>query len=460
MFIQSDLTQLRNRVIGAVLLPGMPGYDDERATFNLSTPLAPALVVAAASTADVQAAIGFATEHGLAVAVRGGGHLQPRDAAGQLLLTLDRMTSVEIDQDRQTVRVTGSPRWEKILAVAAKSGLAPMNGSSPNVGAVGYLLGGGLSPVLGRLHGYASDHVTSIQVVTADGELRTVTATHEPALFFALRGSKGNLGVVTGIEFRLFPISTVYAGGLWLPGARVAEALPAWRDWAATLPEEASTSIAVQRLPDLPGVPEPLAGAFVLHLRYSYVGEAGRGEELLAPMRALGETVFDTVGTLPYGESGTLHNDPPAPLPYYDRAMGLRALPDDLLATLVELTGPDADCPLVSVEIRLLGGALDRPPAAPDAIPSRGVPFNLFAIGVSAPDQAAPLKDYLETFAATLAPWRHARSMVNFVSPEEGHTPGELREIYGPELYDRIVAVKEKYDPDNLFRVNHNIVRA
>ncbi|BCY09324.1 FAD-binding oxidoreductase [Actinoplanes sp. L3-i22] len=458
MSTEFDVTALASQLTGPIFLPGDPGYDLECATFNLNSPLTPAIVVGAASVRDVQLAIRFATGHGLAVAVRGGGHLQPRTGEGQLMLTLDRMTSWTVDASRASVRVTGSPRWGQLMAPLAAHGLAAMNGSSPHVGVVGYLLGGGLSPVLARSHGYASDHVTAIEVVTADGELRR--ATEHSDLFFALRGAKGNLGVVTAVEFGVFPIPAVYGGGLWFPVDRLATLLPAWRDWAPTLPERAGTSLGIQRLPDLPGMPEPLRGAAVVHLRYSYVGGAAEGEALLTPMRGLGDPVFDTVTEMPYAASGTIHNDPPEPLPYFDLGTGLRWLPDAALAALVELTGPDSGCPLVNVEIRLLGGALDRAPDAPDAVPTRGLPYQFTAFGIGGPEQAGFVNGWLTRVIEGMRPWADPRQMLNFISPEAGLTPGELRGIYGADLYDRVVAVKEKYDPANTFRVNHNLVRA
>ncbi len=250
MTAQLDVAALKTRLTGPIFLPGDPGYDTECATFNLNTPLTPAIVVGAATVADVQAAVRFAADNGLAVATRGGGHLVPRTGKGQLMLTLDRMTSWTIDAPNASVRVTGSPRWGQLMEPLGEHGLAGMNGSSPNVGVVGYLLGGGHSPVLARSHGFASNHITSIEVVTGDGERRTATATENPDLFFALRGSKGNVGVVTAVEFGVFPIPAVYGGGLWFAIDKLAELLPLWRDWAAKLPVQAGTSVGIQRLPD------------------------------------------------------------------------------------------------------------------------------------------------------------------------------------------------------------------
>src|SRR5262249_30201426 len=157
---------------------------------------------------------------------------------------------------------------------AAEHGLAPLNGALSTVGVVGYTLGGGHSPTLGRSQGYAADHVRSIEIVTADCELRKATQDSEPGLFWALRGGKGNFGVVTALEFDLFPVSELYGGGLYFPGARMAEVLHVWRVWAAELPESATTSVAILRLPPVPDIPEPLRGAFVLHVRFAFLGPA------------------------------------------------------------------------------------------------------------------------------------------------------------------------------------------
>jgi FAD/FMN-containing dehydrogenase len=455
---QLDLTILRAQVDGPVLTPGDPGYAAETATYNLLTPMAPAVVVGAAGVEDVRTAIRFAAERGLAVATRGGGHLQPRTGAGQVALTLDRMTSVEIDPVAQTARVTGSPRWTEVIDAAAPHGLAPVSGSTGTTGVVGYLLGGGMSPVLGRPHGYGSDHITEIEVVTADGVHRTCSPTVEPDLFKMLRGSKGNVGVVVAMTFGLIPIGPVTAGGLWFAGERAAEVLPVWRDWAETLPDSATTSVAIQRLPPLPDIPEPVRGAFVVHVRFSSIGDPDDAAKLITPIRDLGSPLMDTVGLLPYAQSWTIHADPQEPLPYLDRSLGLRALSDDTIAALLGRVGPGTGCDLVSVEVRALGGALDRPPAAPDVVPTRGLPFQLFAFGVGGPDLFEHNTRQLEGMITAMRPWDHGPRMVNFVSPEEGLTPADLSAIYGPALYRRVVELKSRFDPQNVFRVNHNLI--
>jgi FAD/FMN-containing dehydrogenase len=453
-----DVAGLRRTLVGPVLLPGDDGYDAEVASFNLNNTLAPAVAVGVASVADVQAVVLFAAAHDLAVAVRATGHQVAKDVYGAVLINTSRMDGVRIDADIRTARVEPGVRWGAVVAEAAKHQLAPMSGSSPNVSVIGYTLGGGQSPVFGRSLGYAADHVTLIEVVTADGELRRVTADSEPDLFWALRGGKGNYGVVTAIEFELFPITEFYGGGMHFAGERMADVLRVWRTWAPTLPEQATTSVAVQRLPPLPELPEPLRGAFVLHVRFAYLGTAEEGERLFAPIRAAAPPVLDMIAMRPYTESPLIHLDPPEPLPYYDRTTTLREFSAKALGTLVEFAGPESANPLVNIEIRALGGALDREPAVPDAVPTRGIPYVLFAFGVGGPDAAGEMRGWLERMVQTFAPFAvDERRMLNFLSIDEATTPEQTRLVYGAERYDRLAVIKRRFDPANIFRMNHNI---
>jgi hypothetical protein len=441
-----------------VLLPIDEGYAAEVATYNLNNPLTPAVAVGATSFADVQATVRFATLHHLPVAVRATGHQVARDARRAVLINTARMDGVRIDAVKRTARVEAGVRWGALVTEAAKHGLAALSGSAPMVSVIGYTLGGGHSPLLGRSRGYAADHVTSLDVVTADGEFRHVTPDSEPDLFWALRGGKGNLGVVTAIEFELFDIAEFYGGGLHFAGERMADVLRVWRTWAPTLPEQATTSVAVQRLPPLPALPEPLQGAFVLHVRFAYLGSAEEGERLIAPIRAVTTPLIDGVQLRPYTENALIHLDPPDPVPYYDRTTTLKALSPAALDKFIELTGPDSDCPLTSVEIRALGGALDREPAVPNAVPTRGIPYLVFAAGIGNPDESDLLRGYLDRIVRELAPWVvDERRMLNFLSIDEAETPDEVRRVYGPERYDRLARIKGHYDPQNMFRMNHNI---
>ncbi|WP_127504694.1 FAD-binding oxidoreductase [Actinoplanes solisilvae] len=459
MASESDFQQLAKEVDGPVLRHSDPGYDTECFTYNLLTPLRPAVVVGATSPADVQAAVRFAGEHGLAVGIRGGGHMQPYPAEDAVLVTLDRFSDVTVHTERSTARVTGAARWSQVIDATTPYGLAPMSGSSTTVAAIGYTLGGGQSPIFGRPYGYASDHVRSFDIVTADGVLRTVNADEEPELFAALRGGKGNFGVVTAMEIELFPVTSVLAGGIYFPAEKLGTLLRTWRDWAETLPERATTSIAVQNLPPIDELPEVLRGAHVVHMRYAYLGPAGVGRALLEPLRGVGTELLNTIAEQPYRQAATLHNDPVGPIPYQDRSLGLAALPDEAVETFAALTGPGSGSLLASVELRALGGALDRRPETPDSVPSRGLPYQLFAFGVGNGDLIPVLHDQLEHLFAEMRPWADPqhRRMLNFLSPEEALDPGTLSEVYGAANYDRLLAVKQRFDPHTMFRMNHTL---
>ncbi|MDX3240044.1 FAD-binding oxidoreductase [Streptomyces sp. ME03-5709C] len=454
----ADAAELASLVSGPVLLPGGEGYGAECRIHNLNVSLEPALAVGAANAADVQAAVRFAARQGRPVTVKTTGHQQVDPARGGVLISTRRMKGIAIDADRRRARVEAGVIWQEVIDQAATAGLAPVSGSAPLVGVVGYTLGGGLSPVLGRSRGYAADHVRSLEVVTADGELRQVTADSDPELFWALLGGKGNFGVVTALEFDLFPLTHFYGGGIHFPGERLADVLHAWRTWQSTMPEEMTSSVAVQRLPPLPELPEPLRGAFVVHVRIAFLGPVAEGERLIAPLRAAAPALIDAVGEMPYTAMGALHMDPPTPMPYYDRTTMLREFPAEAADKLIELLGPESDCPLVSVELRMLGGALDREPAVPNAVSTRGLPFVLFGFGVGAPDQAAYLREELDELMGAMEPWADRRRMVNFLSTEEATDPERLSEVYGAERYQRLTAAKKTYDPTNMFRINHNIL--
>ncbi|MFJ4846571.1 FAD-binding oxidoreductase [Streptomyces sp. NPDC088733] len=443
---------------GPVLLPGDEGYDTECQIYNLNLSLEPALAVGAADAADVQAAISFAACQGRPVTVKTTGHQQVDPARGGVLISTRRMKGICVDADRRSARVEAGVIWQEVIDRAAAVGLAPVSGSAPLVGVAGYTLGGGLSPVFGRSLGYAADHVRSLEVVTADAELRHVTAESDPELWWALLGGKGNFGVVTALEFDLFPLTRFYGGGIYFPGEHLADVLHAWRSWQSDMPEEMSSSLAVQRLPPLPELPEPLRGAFVVHVRFAFLGPMAEGERLITPLRAAAPALVDAVGEMPYTAMGAIHMDPPAPMPYYDRTTMLRAFPAEAADKLIELLGPGSDSPLVSVEIRMLGGALDREPAVPNAVSSRGLPFVLFGFGVGSPEQAGFLGGALEEIMKAMEPWADGRRVVNFLSVEEATDPERLSQVYGAERYRRLTAAKKAYDPTNMFRVNHNIV--
>ncbi|WIV54106.1 FAD-binding oxidoreductase [Amycolatopsis nalaikhensis] len=438
-----------------VFRPGEPGYAEECFSFNPNHPLEPAVVVAAETADDVAQAVRFARARSMPVAVNATSHHVVHPAREAVLVTTSRLGEVTVDVERRTARVGAGVRWQQVLDEAGKAGLAPIAGSAPAVGVVGYTLGGGLSPVLGRSLGYAADHVRRIELVTADGEQRVATPEDEPDLFWALRGGLGNFGVVTAMEFDLFPHARFHGGGLYFPGADAAAVLHAWREWAPTLPEDATTSVMLQRLPPLPALPEPLRGAFVVHLRFAFLGTPEEGERLLAPMRAAAPVVLDLVGDKPFPAIGEIHLDPTDPIPHHSGAVSLAEFGPDVVGKLLELAGPGVDCPLLGLEVRALGGALDREPSVPNAVPSRGVPFLVFGLAVGGPESRDELAGHLAHVSAELRPWALPRRLPTFLLGDDV-AEDRVRAAYGAQ-YERLAAVKKRYDPENVFRFTHNI---
>ncbi|MGC4748374.1 FAD-binding oxidoreductase [Micromonospora sp. DT201] len=449
--------RLTAQTVGPVLLPGDERYDAECASYNLAIPQQPALVVGAANATDVQAAVRFAAEQGLPVAVLATGH-SALPSAGALLITTRRMDEVIIDAEARTARIEAGVRWQQVVDAAAKHGLAPLNGAAPTVGAVSYTLGGGLSPI-GRTFGFAADHVHLIELVTADGELRKVTAANEPELFWALRGGKGNFGVVTAMEFALFPVSKIYGGGLFFPGEQAAEVFKAWGQWTAGVPDELTSSVALLQLPPMPEVPEPLRGRLVAHVRIAYLGTAEEGERLIAPLRAIAPTLIDSVAEMPYSAVGSIHADPPTPIPFTDRSELLREFTPELVDAIIAHAGPGTGSPLVVLEIRQLGGALDRRPEPTNAIDLQGAAFTFYAVAVGGPDQAEAFQSYLTQLVQAIQPWSTGRRFVNFLGASDATAEG-VAAAYAPKTYERLAAIKRSYDPTNIFRVNHNITPA
>jgi FAD/FMN-containing dehydrogenase len=452
-----DTAALVTAVAGSVLLPGDSGYDDERAVFNLNHELLPAVIVVAQRAIDVQAAVAFAAGQHRPVLVKATGHQVVGTAQGAVLITTHRMNEVAIDPVRRTAKVGAGARWADVVQKGAESGLAPLNGSNPTVGVVGYTLGGGLSPTLGRSHGYAADHVRSLDVVTADGELRHVDAESDPELFWALRGGKGNFGVVTALEFGLFQVSRLYGGGIYFPGERMADVLRVWTAWLPDTPETMISSFAALRLPPLPQVPKPLRGVFAVSLRIAYDGTAEDGERLIAPLRAIAPAILDTVADMPYTAVASIHDEPTEPLPYYERSIMLREFPAPAQDKLVELVGPHSQTTMWIAELRALGGAWDREPAVPNAVATRGLPYVLLGVEVGPLPEEQRLKESIAALLDGMAPWQGERRLVNNLAPEEVN---DAVAIYGPERYERLAGVKKTYDPLNMFRLNHNVVPA
>ena len=447
----ATLDRLRGAVAGPVLAAGDPALPAEAAAFNLAVTHHPAVLVGATSAQDVAAAVGWAASRDLPVAVQATGHGPMAAADGAVLVTTGRLREVSVDPVRRLARAAAGVRWSEVIAATSPHGLAPLSGSSSHVGVMGYTLGGGLGH-LSREYGFAADVVTRATMVTADGRVRQVDADSDPDLFWAIRGGKANFGVVTELEFALVPVASIVGGSVFYAAESAADVLHRYRTWTPTLPERTTTSIALMRMPDLPDLPEPLRGRFVVHLCFAHNGAGEEGEALLAPMLSAGRVVLSAVGPMPYSAADSIHQDPTEPSPSWGDSVLLRSLDAETVDALLAVAGPAVDSPLVMVELRHLGGALARQPVVPAAVAGREAAYLAFVVGLLTPALATEVPAAGRSVLAALAPWSAGTSNLNFLGPA---TPERLAAAWTADDHRRLLAVKDAVDPSNVFRVGH-----
>ncbi len=451
------LRALRSQVAGPVLVAGIDPPEAlaaESRAWNLAVQHQPAVVVGAARTADVVAAVRFAGGEGLSVAVQSTGHGAEWAFEAGLLITTSRMADVVVDPATRSARVGAGAVWAQVVAAAEPYHLVPLSGSSSGIGVVGYTLGGGMG-LLARRHGFAADHVRSLDVVTADGQLRYVDAAHEADLFWALCGGKGSFGVVTALELDLIAVDTFTAGALVFDGSDAAAVVRAWQRWAPGLPEEVTTSVALVRLPDAPFVPEHLRGGLTVHVRFALVGSQAAADRLLEPLRRSASALVDDVIERPYREADEVHRDPVDPMPVWHAGVALTDLPREAVDALLEVAGPAADVPLALVEVRLMGGALARLPARANAVAAREAAFSLQAVGALAPDLGQAVPAAGAAVLEALRPWHSAAALTNLL--------GDLRDrqrlsaTWSFNQQARLRATKTIYDADDMFSHGHSV---
>ena len=436
-----------------IVLPHDPSWDDARLAWNLSADQQPAAVALPETAEDVQAVVRWSRKRGLRIAPQGTGHnaLPLGSLAHTVLLKTERMRGVEIDPSARRARVEAGVLWGEVSDAAAEHGLAALAGSSADVGVVGYSLGGGVS-WLGRRYGLAANSVTAIELVNAEGELVRADAEQSADLFWALRGGGGSFGVVTALEFTLYPIAEVYAGILFFPLERGAEVLRAWRRWVDTVPDEVTSVGRFLQFPPIPDIPEPVRGkSFVVVEATSLLGKDGT-DELLRPLRALGPDM-DTFATIPVQQLKHLHMDPEHPVPGHGDGMVLSDFNDAAIDALVRIAGAGSGSPLITVEVRHAGGALERKAPGAGALTSIDGQFLMFAAGMTpTPGHGAAVRAHVELVQNALAAWDSGRAYLNFAVKRER---GER--LFGDLTYRRLQTVKAAVDPDDVFRSNHPV---
>jgi FAD/FMN-containing dehydrogenase len=452
--ISNTLKLLGRRLAGSVVLPGDPDWDAARAAWDLTADQRPAAVVMPLTTDGVVEVVNAARAAGLRIATQTTGHAAGTlpDLAGTILLKTARLTGVELDAASRHARVGTGAVWLDVTRPASDVGLAPLAGSSPNVGVAGYTLGGGLS-WLARRHGLAANSVTAIELVTADGVLRRVDQGHDPELFWALRGGGGSFGAVTALEFRLHAVPHLYAGMLAWPWERAYEVLPAWAAWIPSLPDRVTSTARLLQVPPVPAMPEPLRGRNLVAVNAAMLCDEHTGAQLLRELRSLRPEI-DTFAAVPPVALSHLHMEPEDPIPILVDGRLLNDFPEPAIDALLRAAGPNSRSPLVVVELRQLGGALARPQPGAGALDRLDAAVSVHGAGIAAdPEAAADIDAWLTILFDAVREWRSERRYANFTESYKVDT----RRFFPPDVYERLVRVKTGVDPDGLFVANHPI---
>jgi len=440
------LTALAQAVAGRVLAGTDPGA--RLSGLNSAVEHHPDYVVHAASADDVQATVRTAHRFGLPVTVFSTGHGFARGIDGGIALSTAGLTGVEVDEPARTARIAAGARWRDVLDVVTPLGLAAVTGSSPDVGAVGFLLGGGIGP-LAREVGFGSSYLVAADVVTGDGSLLHVDDAQHPEVLRALRGGKWGLGVVTSVTVRLLNLEKVTGGSFFAVGEDAATLLRAYADWVATAPSDLTTSVALLRMPPLEAVPEPLRGQYVATVRVASTRPLAEVERAIDPLRSAVPVLLDSVAEIPYAAIGGVHADPAEPMPFLDGSTLLHTFEPRTAEAVLAVAGPQTQAPLMMTEIRHLGGALADGTHGPDAVTGRDAAFALFTIGLPVPelfDTAVPAA--INGLLEATQPWSLGRTQANFTG---AISQSATIDLWSPADQAHLATVRREIDPDGRF---------
>jgi FAD/FMN-containing dehydrogenase len=440
----------------AVLAPGTPDYEAARPVWNARVDVRPALIVRPASVEAVVDALGVGRDAGLPIAVRGGGHSVAGHGTveGGLVIDLVRLDRIAVDPAARVARVGGGVRWGALDRALAEHGLATVGGQISTTGVGGLTLGGGVGWLMGAF-GLVVDNLRSVDLVDADGRIRTVSGDREPDLFWALRGGGGNYGIATEFEFDLHPVTTVLAGTLLHPFDRAAEVIARFRDVSATAPDELTLMVLLLQAPRQPFIPEEHRGRPVALFAVCWLGDPDRGREVLRPITSYGPALVDSVRVMPYPELQSMFDHGSRPgFGNAWRSPFLRSLDDAAIATIVEHAAR-MPTDISQVLLTNMGGAVARAPDEATAFPQRRASFYLEVIGKwEAGADGGPATAWADAFDSAIRPWSTGYTYVNFLDADGGRP---LVAAYDPATLARLAELKARYDPDNVFRINHNI---
>jgi FAD/FMN-containing dehydrogenase len=454
---EATVQELRDVLRGELLQPGDEGYEEAKGLWNgAHDDSEPAMIARCTGTADVIAALGFARANELTIAVRGGGHSVAglSTADGGMMIDLGPMANVRVDPVAMRAFVGPGAVWGDVDHESQQFGLATTGGLVSTTGVAGFTLGGGIGWLM-RQYGLACDNLVGADVVTADGRLVHASETENPELLWGLRGGGGNFGIVTSFELAVHPVGPeVYAGPLFLPGDAAGDLLRFYRDWAPSAPDAITTAVSLATAPPLPVIPEEWHGKKVAILIAVCAGPVADGEALVHDLRTVAEPVADLIHPMPYQFIQSLL-DPlwPKGINAYFKAANLARLSDETIDSLVKLH-QDTPGPQCEIHVHQMGGAVARVGVGDTAFPERSMPFVLNAVtGTLEPAQLDAHTEWARAVIAATESDQTGRAYVNFLGD-----PGEAESAYGEETYRRLVALKDEYDPTNVFRLNQNVV--
>ncbi|MBA3842734.1 MAG: FAD-binding oxidoreductase [Actinobacteria bacterium] len=453
---EATIQELREAVRGAILTPSDSGYAEAVRIWNgAHDSRRPALLVRCTGAADVIAAVGFALSNHLPVAVRGGGHSVAgfSTSDGGIVIDLSAMNGVRVDPESRVATVGGGAVWADVDHETQAHGLATTGGLVSSTGVAGFTLGGGIGWLM-RKHGLACDNLIGADVVTADGRLVHVSETQNADLLWGLRGGGGNFGIVTQFEVRLHSVGpVVYAGPIFYSADADRDLLQVFREWAPEAPDQITGLVNLTTAPPLPVIPEEWHGKKVAAFIAVSTGPIDAGDALVREFRNVATPIADLLGPMPYNVIQTLI-DPlwPKGINAYFKATNLARLDEALIDQLVDLH-LDAPGPQCEIHVHQMGGSVSRVPEDATAFAERSMPYVLNAVtGWHDAAEGQAHEDWARAVNAAAEPASTGRAYVNFLSD-----PGGARAAYGPSTYDRLVALKDEFDPSNVFALNQNI---
>ena len=453
---EASVQELRDALRGELLQPGDDGYAEAKRLWNGAHDGAePAVIARCTGPADVIAALGFARAHDLTVAVRGGGHSIPGYSTtdGGMVIDLGPMKNVRVDPASCRAYVGGGAVWGDVDHETQQFGLATTGGLVTTTGVAGFTLGGGIGWLM-RQYGLACDNLVGADVVTADGRFLHASEEENADLLWGLRGGGGNLGIVTNFEFAVHPVGPeVYAGPLFLPAEADVDLLRFYREWAPKQPDAITTAISLATAPPLPVIPEEWHGKKVAIVIAVCAGPVEDGEALVRELRTIAEPVADLIHPMPYNFiQGLLDPLWPKGINAYFKAANLARLSDETIDSFAALHR-DTPGPQCEIHVHQMGSAVARVGQGDTAFPERSMPFVLNAVtGTPEPELLEAHKEWARAVVASAQADETGRAYVNFLGDE-----GQAESAYGEETYRRLVALKDEYDPTNVFRLNQNV---